>query len=388
LIEIDAQGSDKTVMLYGHFDKQPHFTGWAEGLGPTKPVIRDGYLYGRGGADDGYALFSSILAIKTVQEQGQKHGRIVIVIEGSEESGSPDLIPYLDGLKDRVGKPDLMCCIDSGAQDYETLWITTNLRGNLVADLTVQVLDEGTHSGVGTGLAADSFMIIRSLLDRLENSSTGKVNEMFHVEIPSERIEDAKKVAEVKGKQLRGVKLIDGVQPLSEDSVNLILQNTWMPALCITGAGGFPGYENAGNVLRASSTMRLSLRLPPTKNPNEAFSQLKTLLTENPPFNAKVTLEGRKPGSGWNSTGFSPKLEKSLNNSSLNLFKRDFLKFGEGGSIPFIKSLADMFPECEIVVMGVLGPNSNAHTCNEALNIDYCKKVTTTLAHVLGDYCS
>ncbi len=387
-IEIAPNKCDKTIMLYGHFDKQPHFTGWAEGLGPCLPVIRDGFLYGRGGADDGYSIFSSILAIKTIQEQGQNHGRIILIIEGSEESGSPHLIPYLTALKDRIGTPDLMVCLDSGAQDYETLWITTNLRGNLVVDLTAQVLTEACHSGVGTGLAADSFMVLRNLLDRVEDSKTGKVNKMFHVDIPKSRIEEARKVAETKKGELRGVKLAEGVQTLSQDHTELILQNTWMPALCVTGAGDFPDYKTAGNVLRASSTLRLSLRLPPTKNGNEAFEQLNKLLTENPPFNAKITVGGRKPGSGWNSNEFSERLEKSLNNSSLKLFGREYLKFGEGGSIPFIKSLGDAYPKCEIVVMGVLGPNSNAHTCNEGLHIDYCKKITTTLAHTIADYCA
>jgi acetylornithine deacetylase/succinyl-diaminopimelate desuccinylase-like protein len=167
--------------------------GWAEGLGPTTPVIKDGYLYGRGGADDGYAIFSSITAIKAIQNQGQKHGRIVLMIEGSEESGSPHLIPYIEKLTSRIGVPDLMVCLDSGCQTYDTLWVTTNLRGNALVDLTVDVLEEAVHSGSGTGLAPDSFNIIRTLLDRVENSQTGVVNDIFQVDIPKERVVEAKK---------------------------------------------------------------------------------------------------------------------------------------------------------------------------------------------------
>lgn len=386
-IEIDAQGSDKNFMLYGHFDKQPHFTGWAEGLGPTTPVIKNGYLYGRGAADDGYSIFSSILAIKSIQDQGHKHGRIVICIEGSEESGSPHLIPYINSLKDRIGVPDLMVCLDSGAQDYDTLWITTSLRGNLAIDLTVQTLEEGVHSGAGTGLAADSFMIIRNLLDRVEDSKTGKLHDMFHVEIPQQRVEEAKKVAQLKGEEvLKHVKLSSGVKAMSEDHTELILKNTWEPTLCLTGASGFPPHETAGNVLRPWSTVRMSMRLPPTKDANEAIEQFDSLLTTNPPFNAKVTTVRRTPGNGWNNKELSEKLHTSLNTTSKSLWGREYLSFGEGGSIPFIKLLADAFPKCEIVVMGVLGPNSNAHSCNEALHIDYCKKITCTLAHTLADY--
>jgi acetylornithine deacetylase/succinyl-diaminopimelate desuccinylase-like protein len=388
-IEIDAQGSDKNILLYGHFDKQPHFTGWAEGLGPLLPVIKDGFLYGRGSSDDGYAIFSSICGIKAIQEQGQKHGRVVIVVEGSEESGSPHLIHYINALKDRIGEPDLMVCLDSGAQDYDRLWVTTSLRGNLIIDVTVDVLTEGVHSGAGTGIAPDSFMILRNILDRIEDSKTGKVNEVFHVEIPQQRIDDCKKVADLKKEAiLRHVKLVEGVKPVSDDFCELLLKNTWMPTICITGASGFPPHETAGNVLRPSTTFRISMRLPPTLDAHKAADMLDEIIRENPPFNAKITTVKRSPGNGWNNKEYSEKLHNSLNNTSLKLWGKEYLNFGEGGSIPFIKLLADSFPKCEIIVIGVLGPNSNAHTCNEALHIDYCKGITSTLAHTIADYSS
>jgi acetylornithine deacetylase/succinyl-diaminopimelate desuccinylase-like protein len=387
LVEIDANGSDKNFLMYGHFDKQPHFSGWAEGLGPTTPVIKDGFLYGRGAADDGYAVFSAVLGLKAVQEQGLKHGRVVIVIEGSEESGSPHLVHYINKLKDRIGAPDLLVCLDSGAQDYDTLWITTSLRGNLIVDITCEVLEEGVHSGAGTGLAPDSFRILRHILDRVEDSKTGKVNDIFHAEIPKQRIEDAKKVAELKKDHiLEHVKLVPGVKGCSDDYTELILKNTWEPTLCVTGASHIPPHETAGNVLRPKTTLRLSMRLPPNLDAVKAADQLVEILSKDTPYNAKLTVTKRAPGSGWNNKELSQKLHQSLNNTSLKLWGREFLSFGEGGSIPFIKQLADSFPQCEIVVMGVLGPNSNAHSCNEGLHIEYCKKITATLASTVVDY--
>jgi acetylornithine deacetylase/succinyl-diaminopimelate desuccinylase-like protein len=386
-IEVDANGSDKNYLLYGHFDKQPHFTGWAEGLGPCTPIVKDGFLYGRGGADDGYAIFSSIVALKAVQSQGGKHGRVVIIIEGSEESGSPHLIPYIEKLKDRIGKPDLMICLDSGAQDYERLWITTSLRGACIADVTVEVLAEGVHSGAGTGIAADSFMILRNLLDRIEDSKTGKVINEFQVEIPKNRLEEAKKVGDLIGDHiLERVKLLPGVKSICSDPTEMILFNTWEATLAVVGASGLPESKTAGNVLRPSTTVRLSMRLPPTKNADEASLTLRDILSKDIPFNAKVTVNARKPGFGWNNKELSEKLQSSLNESSKKIWDKELLFFGEGVSIPFIKQLADSFPSCELVVMGVLGPNSNAHTCNEALHIDYCKGITTTVAHTLNDY--
>ena len=158
---------NKTILLYGHFDKQPHMDGWMEGLGPLTPVIRDGYLYGRGASDDGYALFSIVESIKIIQEQNGKHGKIFVTVEGGEESGSPDLMYYLNKLKDTTGEPDMMVCMDSGCVDYDTLWLTTSLRGVSSIDLTVECLDESVHSGSGSGIAPDSFTIMRELLDRL-----------------------------------------------------------------------------------------------------------------------------------------------------------------------------------------------------------------------------
>jgi acetylornithine deacetylase/succinyl-diaminopimelate desuccinylase-like protein len=388
-IEVDAHGSDKNILLYGHFDKQPHFTGWAEGLGPCIPVIRDGFLYGRGGADDGYAVFSSVVGLKTIQEKGGKHGRVVILIEGSEESGSPHLIPYINNLKDRIGSPDLMMCLDSGCLDYDRLWVTNSLRGCLMFDLTVDVLVEAVHSGVGTGLAPDSFMIIRNLLDRIEDSKTGKVIDALHVEIPSIRVEESKKVAELMGKQVfKGVKFLPGVKSISEDNSESILNSTWRPTVAITGASGLPDSKTAGNVLRSSTTVRVSIRLPPSYNSKDAIEVIQQTLTKDPPFNAQIKIDIRPPGDGWNNKTFSDKLSKSLNESSKNFWGKEYLSFGEGGSIPFIKQLADSFPSCEIVVIGVLGPNSNAHSCNEAMHIDYCKNITATLVHTIHDYSS
>ena len=103
----DAAGSADadTVLLYGHLDKQPEMTGWDTDLGPWLPVIKGDKLYGRGGADDGYALFGSLAAIQALQEQGTPHCRAVILIEACEESGSYDLPFYVDHLADRIGKP-------------------------------------------------------------------------------------------------------------------------------------------------------------------------------------------------------------------------------------------------------------------------------------------
>jgi acetylornithine deacetylase/succinyl-diaminopimelate desuccinylase-like protein len=389
-IEIDAQGIDKTVLLYGHFDKQPPLGVWDEGLHPNKPVIKDGLLYGRGASDDGYALFTIVESVKLIQLQNGKHGRIVITIESGEESGSPDLVPYLKKLKDRIGNPDLMICMDSGCKDYYSLWLTTSLRGVAAFEVEVECLKESVHSGTGSGVAPDSFTVLRLLLDRLDDPKTSKVVAPLNVEIPKYRIEDAEKLAEYEKEKTvtEAVKLLDGVKPLTEDYKEIILNNTWRPTVVVTGMSGFPVAETAGNVLRAKTKAKISVRLPPIFDCKESEKILSDILTKDPPYNSKVNVKIVASGNGWAAKDMHASLKKSFSESSKLLFGKDYYNCGEGGSIPFISELGELYPKCEILVTGVLGPGSNAHCLNECLNLDYTIKMIVALAHSIFDFSS
>ena len=391
-IQVEPSSPDikKNILLYGHFDKQPHMLPWNEGLDPLKPTMKGDYLYGRGASDDGYCTFTIVEAIKLIQLQGQKHGKINITIEGCEESGSLDLMYYLEKLNDRIGEIDMMVCMDSTCIDYNSLWITTSLRGVVTVDLTVECLQESCHSGTGSGIAPDSFTIMRELLDRVQDSKTHKVIDDLTVEIPSYRVDDAKKLAElIKEKVVSDkVKLSEGVKPLSDDMCEVILNNTWRPTIVVVGMTGFPKAEIAGNVLRDKTTCRISLRLPPTFDGEKAGEIMKKKLTENPPYNCKVSVRIGEYGNGFASGDLSEKLKVSFNKSSQKLFGKDYYCFGEGGSIPFMNSIQKKYPKCDLLVTGVLGPLSNAHCPNECLNVPYTKKITVALAHAICDYCS
>ena len=387
-IEVEKNGSDKTVLLYGHFDKQPPLGEWAEGLHPTKPVVKDGKLYGRGASDDGYALFAIVESIKAIQLQNGKHGRIVVTIESGEESGSPDLIYLLKKLSDRIGLPDVMYCMDSGCIDYNAIWLTTSLRGVVSIELEVECLKESVHSGSGSGIAPDSFTVLRLLLDRLDDSKTSKVIAPISVEIPDYRVTDAKKLAELQKEKTVNdvVKLSDGVKPLTDDYAEIILNNTWRPTVVVTGISNIPQAEGAGNVLRAKTKVKISVRLPPTLNAEKAGEILKEVLTKDPPYNSKVTCNVIAAGNGWAAKDMCDSLKKSLSESSKYLFGKDY--YNQGGSIPFIAELGELYPKCEIVVTGVLGPESNAHCLNESLNLDYTQRMIVALAHSINDFCS
>lgn len=387
LIYIDVPGEgDDTVMLYGHLDKQPEMTGWADGLGPWTPVIKGDKLYGRGGADDGYAIFGSLAALLALHEQGIAHARCVVMIEACEESGSYDLPFYVDHLAARIGSPSLVVCLDSGCGNYDQLWLTTSLRGMTGGNLTVQVLEEGVHSGDASGVVPSSFRILRDLLSRLEDPATGQIKpKELYVEIPQQRVEQAKLSAEVLGEDIYDkFPWVEGMQPVTHDLAELVLNRTWRPQLAVTGIGGIPPLESAGNVLRPQTSVKLSLRVPPTLSGAKAGEFLKQLLEKDPPYGAKVTFALEKDGSGWNAPQLSPWLEQAVADASQHYFGAPATYMGEGGSIPFMGMLGEKFPKAQFLITGVLGPHSNAHGPNEFLHIPTGKKVSMVVAEVVA----
>ncbi len=389
-IEVPGVGApaDDTVLLYGHLDKQPEMTGWDEGKGPWTPVFEGGRLYGRGGADDGYAMFGAITAINALRNQEAAHPRCVVVIEACEESGSSDLTHYIDHLSDRIGTPSLVVCLDSGCGNYDQLWCTTSLRGIVVCDLTVEVLREGVHSGDASGIVPGSFRVMRSLLSRLEDPQTGNiVPESLAVAIPEDRVAQARGVADVLGTGVYDkFPLAAGLRPVTDDPTELVLNRTWRPALAITGVAGMPALADAGNVMRPSTSVKLSLRLPPTLPAEDGVAALRELLTKDPPYGATVRIESLDGASGWNAPALAPWLEASMQRASHAHFDgKDAVYMGEGGSIPFMGMLGEKFPEAQFLITGVLGPGSNAHGPNEFLDIPYAQKITCCVAEVLYD---
>ncbi len=387
LIYIEVPGDiDETVLLYGHLDKQPEMTGWSEGLGPWTPVLRGDKLYGRGGADDGYAIFGSLAALLALREQGVAHARCVILIEACEESGSYDLPFYVDHLADRIGQPSLVVCLDSGCGNYDQLWLTTSLRGMVGGSLQVEVLEEGVHSGDASGIVPSSFRIVRELLSRLEDARTGTVTpSVLQVEIPAQRRQQAARVAEVLGDEVYDkFPRVQGLSPVTEDLTELVLNRSWRPQLAITGADGLPPLELAGNVLRPKTALKLSLRLPPTLDAGQAGAWVKAELERDPPYGARVSFELEKDGSGWHAPALSPWLEAAVDEASQAYFNAPAMYQGEGGSIPFMGMLGQKFPQAQFLITGVLGPHSNAHGPNEFLHIPTGKKLTMAVADVIA----
>ena len=387
LVDIPGERPD-CVLLYGHLDKQPEFTGWLPGLSPWEPVIREGKLYGRGAADDGYAAFASLAAIGALKAQRIPLARCVLLIEACEESGSVDLPAHLAALGERLGSPSLVVCLDAECGNYEQLWSTTSLRGNLVGRLTVRVLTEGVHSGMATGIAPTPFRLLEQLLARVENPVTGAVLlEELQVPLPRDRRAQILAAAKALGPTVAGkLPFAHGVRPVSDDPAELIIQSTWRATLAVTGAQGLPPLQSAGNVLLPEIALKISLRLPPTCDALAAAGDLKGALERDPPYGAQVEFAVEPPTGGWNAPALAPWLEESLQRASRAVFGREALHVGCGGTIPFMGMLGQRFPQTQFFITGVLGPQANAHGPNEFLHIDYTKRLTACVAHVLADH--
>ena len=386
---VDIPGTKEgNVLMYGHLDKQPEMEGWNEELGPWKPVLKKNKLYGRGGADDGYALFSSLCAIKTLLQNNIELPRVLLLIEFCEESGSPDLPYYIKLFSDLIKTPDLVICLDSGTGDYKRFWTTTSLRGLIGCSLRVDVLREGVHSGSASGQVPSSFRIIRQILSRLEDENSGEIKiEELHTDIPEYRRKETKSFVDILGKEVvHEFPWAGKTKPTTENLVEGVLRRTWRPSLSVVGANGIPRSENAGNVLRPYTTLQLSIRIPPLVNHVIAKKAIEKALTENPPYNCSVAVEFDEPASGWNAPKTKPWLSSAITKASKTFFNKKDGSIGEGGTIPFMAMLGKSFPSAQFVITGVLGPGSNAHGPNEFLHLPYAKKLTACIASIIKDF--
>lgn len=393
-IPASGRGGDSSILMYGHLDKQPEFSGWRNDLGPWTPVYDEGRLYGRGGADDGYAVYASIAAVQALQAQQLPHPRIVGLIETCEESGSYDLLPYIDALRPRLGDVALVICLDSGAGNYDQLWLTTSLRGMASGTLKVEVLTEGVHSGDASGLVPSSFRIMRQVLDRLEDSASGRLlPASFHCEVPAERLAQARATAAILGDEV--YKRFPWAHsdcggdtrltlPTTTDPLQALINRTWTPTLSVTGAEGLPALRDAGNVLRPYTAFKLSLRLPPLVDAARAVQDMKALLEDNAPYQARVTFEPQGAATGWNAPDSTPWFDTALHAASQTYFGAPCGYIGQGGTIPLMNMLSNGFPHAQMMVCGVLGPRSNAHGPNEFLHVPYAKRLTAAVAQVMA----
>ena len=381
-----GEAKDYQVLMYGHLDKQPEMTGWAEDLGPWKAVRKGEKLYGRGGADDGYAVFASVCAVQHLLKINAPRPSIKVAIEFCEESGSIDLPFYFESEAKKFGTPNLIICLDSGTGNYEQFWTTTSLRGAITSTLKVQVLKEGIHSGDASGIVPSSFRIARLLLDRIESPQTGEILlPSLKSVVPPQRIAQVKETAKTLGNTAyTTIPFAGSTKPMATSAEEAMLNRTWRAALSVVGAEGLPEVKKAGNVLRPMTLLKLSIRTPPNVKTEVAAAELKKVIEEKPPYDAVVELHVEDAADGWDAPPMPVELEALLKEASEKFYGKEALALGDGGSIPFMGMLGRKYPQAQFVITGVLGPGSNAHGPNEFIHLDCAKKLTACITHILA----
>ena len=380
LLKIEGN-EDGEVLFYSHLDKQPEATGWSEGKGPWKPVIEDGWLFGRGSVDDGYGGYAGILSVLALQDQGVSHPTCRFLIETGEESGSPDLSFYLDELESILGVPDLVIVLDTGGIDYDRLWITESLRGIVAGTLSVKVSSVGVHSGHGSGIMPSSFRLARQLLSRIEDENTGEIKpEWLHIEITDKMKEQAKKIVEMNSESVNDFPLLKGVEKQVKDPLDIFITMNLAPSLSIIGADGIPSIQDAGNVLRTNTDLKVSIRTPPGISADEVAKKVQDLLEANPPNGAHVSAEMTEVADGFLSPELPEKLSDMLKESGKKFYGNEPMSLFIGGTIPVMAMLQSRYPDSKFIITGAGGPGGNAHGPDEKLHIPTAKKVTKCMA--------
>ena len=269
------------------------------------------------------------------------------------------------------------------------MWVTTSLRGMVMGTLAVDIVTDGLHSGDVSGMIPSSFRILRLLLDRVEDSATGAMllPELI-VEIPPGRIAEANDTAPLVGAYADNYPLVAGARATVADPAGQLLARTWHGTLSVVGADGLPPTNRAGNVLRPSTSLKLSFRLPPTADPKAAAAAITAALEADPPYGARVSFSNVDGAPGWDAPATEPWLADALDAASAAAFGQPARNFGEGGSIPFMGMLGEKFPKAQFVITGVLGPDANAHGPNEYLHVPTARRLTMAVAHILSAHAA
>lgn len=385
-MDIPAFGghTGKSVLCYGHLDKQPETVGWDADLGPWKPVVKEGKLWGRGCVDDGYNFYSIVTAVKALEETKTAHPRITGLYETDEESGSRDMAKYIAQYKDRIGKPGMVCILDLFAVDDQRVWLTQSLRGIVALTVKVSVLKKASHSGTASGIVPSSFRIMRILLDRLENAETGEVLiPSMYSEIPEEYIQGAHKLAETFDPRQAFSYEGDTVS-MKDSAFDAVIAGNWKPTLSVLGADGLPPPDKASGLVRTHTTLKLSFRIPPGVNAEQALADVKARLTTDIPYHASVTITDEHSAPGFAAPLMPDWLKASANELSQAIFGHDVGYTFTGGSIGVITDFAKAFPDAFFINTGALLPDSSAHAPNENLQLDYAEKLTLWVAELFA----
>ncbi|QBE49870.1 dipeptidase [Leucobacter triazinivorans] len=366
-----------TVLLYAHHDVQPPGKDADWDTPPFEPTLRGGRLYGRGAADDKAGVMAHLGAVRALAATAQAEGReldlgIALFIEGEEEWASQSFGNFLRENRDLLAA-DAIIVADSGNWDAQTPALTVALRGAVAFNLRVDTLAHASHSGMFGGAVPDAMLATVRLLDTLWDADGAvAVEGLRSVELPSPEYDEDRL------RQEAG--LLDGVSPIGRGE---ILSRIWaQPAISITGIDA-PDVANASNTLIPSARVRVSARIAPGQEPEEAFDAIKAHLLARAPFGARLTFEDEGLGQAFlvDTSGWAV---AEVRAAMADAWEREPIDMGVGGSIPFIAELVEEFPGAQILVTGVEDPDGRAHSPNESLHVESFRKSVLTEALFLS----
>ena len=371
LAQTETDSSKKTVLLYAHHDVQPvgDINKWA--TDPFKPEIIDGRLFARGSGDNKAGVVTHYEVVKNLIETLPVN--IKIFIEGEEEIGSPYMSEFIAENREDL-EADVIVIADSGNIKSGVPTITTSLRGLVDGVIVVDQQMEPVHSGLGGGVVPDAFMILSRIIASFHNDKGELLIEGL---TPTEQ-----DVFELSDEFVKSSLSSNGVELFEMDSYS---KRLWLePALSILAIDAPPVAESV-NLLIPKAKAKVSLRLPPTEDPDHAMNMLEKHIKENTPFNANVNFIPEAKGKGIlvdPKNEFSSKLIESFNKN----WDNEVAYMGVGGSIPFANVFINEFPNSEIVLVGAGDEEGNAHAPNESVNIDDIKRLIASLTDALSNY--
>ena len=371
LAQTEQDPTKKTVLLYAHHDVQPvgDLSLWE--TDPFVPEIIEGRLYGRGSGDNKAGVVTHYEVVKALKDNPPVN--IKIFIEGEEEIGSPTMEQFIKENKEDL-EADVIVIADSGNIKSGLPTVTTSLRGLVDGTIVVDQPMKAVHSGLGGGIVPDAFMVLSRIISSFHNEKgelqieglTPSEGEVF--EIPKDDI-----------KKLLGS---DEINLFETDSYS---KRLWLePALSVLAIDA-PGVDESINLLIPSTKAKVSLRLPPTENPEHAMKMLEEHIKKNTPWGAQVKFIPESKGSGVVADP-NKEFTKKLITEFKEVWKTEPAYMGVGGSIPFANVFTDQFPEAELVLIGPGDDEGNAHAPNESVCIEDIEKLIQSLINTLKNY--
>lgn len=368
----------RTVLLYAHYDVQPPLDEAAWSTPPFTLTERGGRWYGRGAADCKGGVIMHLLALRALKANGGVPVNVKVIVEGSEEQGTGGLERYAEEQPELLAA-DAVVIGDSGNFRVGLPTVTTTLRGMTMLRIGVDTLEGNLHSGQFGGAAPDALAALIRVLDSLrgEDGSTtvdgldgGATWEGLQYEEAQFR---------------KDAKVLDGVGLIGSGTV---ADRIWArPAVTVLGID-CPPVVGATPSVQASARALVSLRVPPGVDAVEATELLQTHLENRTPWGARVTVEQIGQGQAFRADTRSPAYAAMAEAMAEAYPGEEMQQAGQGGSIPLCNTLASLYPEAEILLIGLSEPEAQIHAVDESVSPEELERLSVAEALFLRAYAA